>query len=536
PAGTNIITYFDSLVYQITPDIGYYLDSLFVDENVITNAAEYTFKNVLKNTSIRAVFKQQTFTIMASTNVGGFISSTGIDTVIYGTDISYNITVNEGYYIDSLIVDGRSVEKTNSYQFKYVIANHTIKVVFKKYQFIIRAIALANGKISPAGDTVLFYNDGITYTITPNIGYNIDRVLLNGVRLNINNNSFTLQNIRAAYTIQVSFIIKKYTISIKKGLNGQTVPAASEIQINYGSDTNISIIPDNGYTIDTLIVDGKITPAKNVVSFTNVDSNHSMYVTFKYVPIIIIQSYTIIASSNAGGVISPAGTRIVQSGGSITYTITPNTGYVLDSLIVDNIKITNAATYTFSNVTANHTIKAVFKAVSNIDCASLTKRTPVIVRTNNSLSSDLTFANYTWYLDGVLQSTLSNNLYTPSVAGVYTLMGTENTTCLSNLSKKYYYASTCITPTGRLGNGAYIQGNIMGENNQIIIKWCSEILQENVVIRVMDLNGVLLNEQTIPANFGTYIINKQSIKSKQYVIQVLDNKGDLLQLSDVISN
>ena len=114
-------------------------------------------------------------------------------------------------------------------------------------------------------------------------------------------------------------------------------------------------------------------------------------------------------------------------------------------------------------------------------------------------------------------------------------MGTESTTCLSNLSKKYYYASTCITPTGRVGNGAYIQGNIIGDNSQIIVKWCSEILQENIIIRVIDLNGVLLNEQTIPASLGTYIINKQSIKSKQYLIQVIDSKGDLLQLSDVIN-
>ena len=529
PAGTNKITYFDSLVYTITPNIGYYLDSLFIDNNLITNVSQYTFKNVLKNTSIRALFKQKTFTIKASSNEGGTISSTGIDTVLYGSNISYQITAKDGYYLDSLIVDEKSVEKSNQYYFLNVLANHTIKVVFKKNKYTISAIALANGKISPAGDTLLFYNDSITYTILPNIGYNIESVLLDGSPININNNTITLQNIRAGHTIQVSFIIKKFTINITKGLNGQTSPVASSIQINYGADTNILIIPDNGYSIDTLIIDGVITPEKYVIGFTRVDMNHTIYVTFKNVP--IVKTYTILASSNNGGVISPAGTSVVNSGNNISYTITPNNGYLLDSLIVDNIKVTNATTYTFSNVTTNHTIKAVFK----IDCSNYTKRTPIIVRTNNNLSSDLTFASYTWFRDGVLQSTLNNNLYTPSVAGVYTLMGTESTTCLSNLSKKYYYASTCITPTGRVGNGAYIQGNIIGDNSQIIVKWCSEILQENIIIRVIDLNGVLLNEQTIPASLGTYIINKQSIKSKQYLIQVIDSKGDLLQLSDVIN-
>ena len=530
PAGFNKITYFDSLVYTITPNIGYYLDSLFIDNNLITNLSSYTFKNILKNTSIRGVFKQKTFIIRTSKNDGGNISSTGIDTVLYGTNIAYQITANEGYYLDSLIVDDVNVTKTNQYNFLNVIANHSLKAVFKKNKYTITAIALANGKINPSGDTILFYNDAITYTITPNIGYNIENILLDGVPININNNTLTLQNIRAGHTIQASFIIKKFTINITKGLNGQTSPPASSIQINYGADTNILIIPNNGYLIDTLIIDGIITPAKSLIEFTNVQVNHTIYVTFKIVP-IIIKTYTISASSSNGGVISPAGTSVVNSGNNISYTITPNNGYLLDSLIVDDIKVTNATTYTFSNVTTNHTIKAVFK----IDCDNQTKRTPVIVRTNNNLGSDLTFASYTWYKDGVLQTTLNNNLYTPSVAGVYTLMGTENTTCLSNLSKKYYYASTCITPTGRVGNGAYIQGNILGDNNVIIVKWCSEILQDNIIIRVIDLTGVLLNEQTIPANLGTYIINKQSIKSKQYLIQVIDSKGELLQISDVIN-
>ena len=281
PAGTNTITYFDSLVYSISPDLGYYVDSLFIDENIIPNATEYTFKNVLKNTSIRGVFKQKTFTIVASTNEGGSISPTGIDTLLYGTDKSYQITESEGYYLDSLIVDEINVEKTGQYNFLNVIANHSIRAVFKKRKYTIRAIAFANGQISPAGDTAIFYNNAITYTITPNIGYNIEKILLDGVPININTSTVTLRNINAGHTIQVSFIIKKFTINITKGLNGRTTPSVSSIQVNYGADTNILIIPNNGYTIDTLKIDNIITPEKYVISFTKVSANHTVYVSFK---------------------------------------------------------------------------------------------------------------------------------------------------------------------------------------------------------------------------------------------------------------
>ncbi|MCL4377113.1 MAG: hypothetical protein M1409_01835 [Actinobacteria bacterium] len=71
--------------------------------------------------------------------------------------------------------------------------------------------------------------------------------------------------------------------------------------------------------------------------------------------------YHITSSSNTGGTISPQGDQSVKPGSDITFTITPDSGYKLDYLRVDNDKLTNiATTYTFKNVVENHTIDAHF--------------------------------------------------------------------------------------------------------------------------------------------------------------------------------
>lgn len=73
-------------------------------------------------------------------------------------------------------------------------------------------------------------------------------------------------------------------------------------------------------------------------------------------------SYTITASAGTGGTISPSGAVTVATGGSQTFTISPSAGYVISSVTVDGVNQAALGSYTFSNVTAAHTISAAFAA------------------------------------------------------------------------------------------------------------------------------------------------------------------------------
>ncbi|MGB9795024.1 right-handed parallel beta-helix repeat-containing protein, partial [Caldisericum exile] len=82
--------------------------------------------------------------------------------------------------------------------------------------------------------------------------------------------------------------------------------------------------------------------------------------------------YLIRASSSSGGTISPSGNVLVQENTNQSFTMTANTGCFLSKVIVDGVIVFPAGmnqdsptpvysyTYTFTNVTADHTIQAVF--------------------------------------------------------------------------------------------------------------------------------------------------------------------------------
>jgi len=70
--------------------------------------------------------------------------------------------------------------------------------------------------------------------------------------------------------------------------------------------------------------------------------------------------YTITASAGSHGSISPSGSITVNQGSDKSFTITPNTGYQIDDVLVDGSSMGAVSSYTFTNVTQDHTIYATF--------------------------------------------------------------------------------------------------------------------------------------------------------------------------------
>ena len=73
-----------------------------------------------------------------------------------------------------------------------------------------------------------------------------------------------------------------------------------------------------------------------------------------------LTTWTITASAEPHGSISPSGAVSVPQGGSRLFTITPEAGYIVDDVLVDGSSVGAVTSYEFTNVTADHTIAASF--------------------------------------------------------------------------------------------------------------------------------------------------------------------------------
>src|SRR3989344_2765616 len=138
---------------------------------------------------------------------------------------------------------------------------------------------------------------------------------------------------------------------------GGTISPTGNVSIVEGNSQTFTISPNSGYQTSNVLVDGVSQGVVSSYTFSNVTANHTISAEFTLLP---PTSHTITATAGTGGSISPLGSVVVTEGNSQTFTISPNSGYQTSNVLVDGVSQGVVSSYTFSNVTANHTISAEF--------------------------------------------------------------------------------------------------------------------------------------------------------------------------------
>ena len=110
-----------------------------------------------------------------------------------------------------------------------------------------------------------------------------------------------------------------------------------------------------GYRIVSNV--GQFTGAKTV---TNNPYWAASIATFKGTDLTPPMAYTITASAGSHGSISPSGSVSVNEGADQSFSITPDAGYQIADVLVDDVSAGAVSSYDFTNVIADHTISATF--------------------------------------------------------------------------------------------------------------------------------------------------------------------------------
>ncbi len=159
-----------------------------------------------------------------------------------------------------------------------------------------------------------------------------------------------------------------HTITPSSGTGGSVSPSSTVFVTSGGSQT-FTISPSAGFRVSNVLVDGQSVGPVTNYSFTGVTTPRA--ITASFVPDTTY--YTITASvTSGGGSISPSGSVSVSSGGSQTFSITPSTGYRVNSVLVNGVSVGAVSSYAISNVTENKTITASFTPITYTITAGVT--------------------------------------------------------------------------------------------------------------------------------------------------------------------
>ena len=400
PAGQTLVKKGTSKTFDIAPAQGYEIVNVNVDGADLGPISYYTFQRVGVDHTISATFQKaqpsgETVTLTTTANEGGSVAPAGQTRYAPGASAEITFTPDPGYQLASVKVNGRTVDVTDGAYTLVMDQSYAVSAAFEKIPDV-PVVMFQNDFEDVAGDSFPFHGWTVkvqdtsstwkqyTYYNWKNEGndskhayisndwkgaqdeYLISPVVdLSGTRDGV----LTFDFAYGEYGIKN----KTFTATVEASTDGgKTWNAIWNFQDSYtGQQASNYIISGSAevpvpaeYNVDGVQFAFRyVHPNEDTTGQLAIDNVKLMAVEDGPVA----QKYTITATAGEGGSITPAGEVSVKEGASQTFAIAAQEGYAIADVLVDGQSVGAVDSYTFENVTANHTIAALFtKTASDV--------------------------------------------------------------------------------------------------------------------------------------------------------------------------
>lgn len=331
------------------------------------------------------------------TNLGSFnaypIEGCWVDTVVVDGVTMYDSEDSTTYELLDWYTWGEEVEKDERKYFSF-LSDDPLDTVTKDVEIEITYAGTPTAQHtitttkSDGGSMYPFNSEGVlayegtakTFEIEADAAYVIDKLTVDGSVISeasgLTDYEYTFTGINSPHTIDVTFKKIYNVIWVNWSSNG-TVTTSDGSESPYGNhyitpgeNFTVTFTPNEGedgvdYSVEYVEIDNtRYTDITGSYTFENVNADHSIYIKFTDTP---VTTHDITVTSNNGGTTSPNGVGHAIEGGSYTADFYPDEGYRVKQITVDGTVYKReqlaSNSWTFSNVTAAHTIYVEFELI-----------------------------------------------------------------------------------------------------------------------------------------------------------------------------
>jgi subtilase family serine protease/pectin methylesterase-like acyl-CoA thioesterase len=293
--------------------------------------------------------------------------------------VNWTIEVEVGELGDAGELADLVVSDEAVFEFEMPAEDVTLTANFERIMLTITASAGDGGAIDPDGEVPVEYGGSQSFVITPDEGYEIENLLVNGESVGPES-SYLFEDVTEDQTILAlfaavdedpdpdpdpdTFLLTLLVDPEEAGevSGGGTYEAGESVGliatafegylfVNWTIQVEVGELGDAGELADLVVSDEAVfefeMPAEDVTLTAN----------FERIMLLIS------ASAAEGGTIDPEGEVLVEYGGSQSFVITANEGYKIQDVLVNGESVGPESSYLFEDVTEDQTILALFAAV-----------------------------------------------------------------------------------------------------------------------------------------------------------------------------
>ena len=356
-------------IFTITPEPGYRVAAVEVDQTSAAPTDTYTFKGIQDNHTLTATFEPippATASLSASaTN----ITDGDPTTLTWSSTDATRCEAGGPWTIDPGELSGsQSVSPSTNADYSLTCTGEggtgtaavTIVVAPKMYK--ITASAGSNGSITPSGEMTVEKGRSQSFSLTPNAGYRIASVFVDGTNVGpVSAYSFT--TVTADHSIVASFErIPEPTVSLTA--SATNIAAGDSATLSWSSTEATHCEAGGPWSIAPGQLTGTLTVSPGTTSaYTLICTGEGGTGTAAVTIVVGPKTYTITASAGTNGSITPSGEVAVEKDKDQAFSLTPNAGYRIASVFVDGTNVGPVSAYSFTTVTADHSIVASFERI-----------------------------------------------------------------------------------------------------------------------------------------------------------------------------
>lgn len=284
--GGGAVSHRSSCEIFASPNNGYQFTGWKYKNQVISTSPRYTIPSVTEDMSVTATFKQISCYVTTKKNHDKAGSITASQNVNYGGAITLQANANSGYRFDCWKEGNNVISKDAKYTVSNITGNREFTAYFTQTQYKVSVSVTPQDTGYTAGGATYNAGDNVTLTATSYKGYHFEK-WTSGDKVLGTDKTLVLKNLQADINIVANFAkdnAKKYTITASCSNAGGTISPSGASTVSEGSNVIYSIVPKTGYMVSNVTVDKTSVGAVYSYSFTSVNANHTISVSFQPVP------------------------------------------------------------------------------------------------------------------------------------------------------------------------------------------------------------------------------------------------------------
>lgn len=222
------------------------------------------------------------------------------------------------------------------------------------------AVGSGSGSVSPASQSIV---DGgsASFAVIPDPGYDVVSVTGDTCSpFDAGGGEWVANGIVEACAVTANFEAQQtdYTVTASVGAGNGNISPASQT-VGSGGTASFTVTPDTGWSVDSVTGDSCSPSDAGGGSWmaSNITADCAVTADFQ------VNSHTVTPSAGAGGSVTPSTPQAVDYGQTLQFTLTPDSGYMIDSVDGSCGGSLAGAAYTTGPITGDCTFEATFQVL-----------------------------------------------------------------------------------------------------------------------------------------------------------------------------